>query len=81
MKRKNLTNSREISSKSVFNRIMPFDTRRINGPESSVDYRKFCGKVKKSKSNNRGQNRSKDDQHRALGKQDFHILSNTFVIC
>ena len=45
---------------------MPFDTRRINGPESSVDYRKFCRTVNKSKSNDRGQNRSKDDQHRAL---------------
>jgi len=49
-----------------FSNKMPFDTRRINGPESSTDYRKFYKKVKSSEKKLRGSNRQKDDQHRPL---------------
>ena len=50
---------------------MPFDTRRINGPESSCDYRKFYTKGKSFQKKLRGSNRQKDDQHRPLGRNFF----------
>ena len=57
---------------------MPFDTRRINGPESSSDYRKFYTKVKTSQKKLRGSNRQKDDQHRPLGRNFFYSFK-TFI--
>ena len=53
---------------------MPFDTRRINGPESSSDYRKFYTKGKSFQKKLRGSNRQKDDQHRPLGRKFFILL-------
>ena len=58
---------------------MPFDTKRINGPESSTDYRKFCVNSKTPDKNLRGQNRQKDDEHRDLGRS-FNFLSIIWMI-
>ena len=49
---------------------MPFDTKRVNGPEVSYDYKKF---IKNPKSINvekyqREKDRKNDDEHRKICK-------------
>ena len=58
---------------------MPFDTKRINGPEVSFDYKKFA-KSKKSQTISEKYRRSKerktDDEHRKICK--FNLQSFKF---
>jgi hypothetical protein len=62
---------------------MPIDTRRINGPENSTDFRDFYTKsvITKSKTK-RGDNRDKDEDHRPLCKSIFfNSLQKMCAIC
>ena len=50
--------------------IMPFDTKRINGPEVSFDYKKFIKdrKAKNAEKYRREKDRKNDDEHRKICK-------------
>ena len=49
---------------------MPFDTKRINGPEVSFDYKKFIKdrKAKNVEKYRREKDRKNDDEHRKICK-------------
>ena len=51
-------------------KIMPFDTKRINGPEVSFDYKKFIKdrKAKNVEKYRREKDRKNDDEHRKICK-------------